>query len=116
MEKIIAFCGNNCAECSAFIATQKNDDTERRRVAELWNEEYKLNLKPEVINCLGCLIESEPVFNYCKVCPIRQCGKTRNIQNCAYCADYPCPVLKKFLAQVLKAKNNLEEVRKTLKH
>jgi hypothetical protein len=127
MDKIIAFCGLDCAECPGLIATQKNDDNERRKVAELWNKEYKTNVKPEDINCLGCITESvtpgvqrptgaELVFNYCKVCEIRKCGRGKKIKNCAYCVDYPCELLNKFLVQSPKSKANLEEVRKTIKH
>lgn len=116
MDNIIAFCGINCSECPAFIATQKNDDNERKKVAELWNKEFKANLEPKDINCLGCLIDSEQVFNYCTVCEIRKCGKGKKVKNCAHCVDYPCELLNKFLANVPKAKVNLEEVRKTIKH
>ena len=112
---MIAFCGINCSECPALIATQKNDDIERRKVAELWNKEYKANLKPEDINCFGCLTESEQVFNYCQVCEIRKCGKGRKIQNCAHCVDYSCELLNKFLTKDCKAKDKLAEIRKTLK-
>ncbi|KUK85723.1 MAG: Uncharacterized protein XE03_1923 [candidate division TA06 bacterium 34_109] len=31
MDKMIAFCGLICTECPAFIATQKNDDIERKK-------------------------------------------------------------------------------------
>ncbi len=116
MNNIIAFCGINCSECPAFIATQKNDENERKKVAELWNKEFKANLEPKDINCLGCLTDTEQVFNYCKICEIRKCGKGKKVENCAHCVDYPCELLNKFLAQVPKAKNNLEEVRKTIKH
>ena len=109
---MIAFCGLDCAECPAFIATQKNDNNERKKVAELWNKEYKTNLKSEDVNCAGCITESGPIFNYCNVCEIRKCGKARRVQNCAYCNDYSCELLNKFLAQVPKAKANLKEVRK----
>lgn len=34
MDKMIAFCGLTCTECPAFIATQKNDNKEREKVAK----------------------------------------------------------------------------------
>jgi len=34
MNKMIAFCGLNCTECPAFIATRKDDDEERKKVSE----------------------------------------------------------------------------------
>ena len=32
MDKMIAFCGIVCTECPAFLATQKDDDKERRKI------------------------------------------------------------------------------------
>jgi Protein of unknown function (DUF3795) len=31
MEEMIAFCGLNCAECPAFLATQENDDEKENK-------------------------------------------------------------------------------------
>ncbi len=55
MDKMIAFCGIVCTECPAFLATQKDDHNERMKVAELWSKEFKAEIKPEDINCDGCL-------------------------------------------------------------
>jgi len=55
MEKIIAFCGIDCAECKAFIATQENSDAKRREVAEEWSKEFGEKINPKDINCDGCL-------------------------------------------------------------
>jgi Protein of unknown function (DUF3795) len=65
MEKLLAYCGINCDECPARIATVENDDALRQKTAEEW---YKLyanilesfgihSLKPEDINCCGCRSE-----------------------------------------------------------
>ncbi len=35
MKKMIGFCGINCSECPAFLATQNDDDIERKKVAVL---------------------------------------------------------------------------------
>jgi hypothetical protein len=32
---MISFCGLTCTECPAFLATQKDDDQEREKVAKL---------------------------------------------------------------------------------
>jgi hypothetical protein len=114
MEKIISYCGLVCSDCPAFIATQKNDDAERKKVAETWSKEFKKEIKPEDINCDGCLVDSDTVFNYCKVCEIRKCAKDRVGVNCAYCDDYGCEKLTKFFDMVPDAKKRLDEVRKNL--
>ena len=39
MENMIAYCGLNCVECGAFVATQMDDDSKRKKVAEAWSKE-----------------------------------------------------------------------------
>ncbi|KPJ65710.1 hypothetical protein AMJ44_09620 [candidate division WOR-1 bacterium DG_54_3] len=112
MEKMIAFCGLVCSECPAYIATQKDDDNERRKVAEMWSKGFKVELKPEDINCDGCLVDSENLFSHCKVCEIRKCGKETKVENCAYCDDYACEKLTDFFKMAPEAKTTLDEVRK----
>ncbi|TKJ47939.1 hypothetical protein CEE34_01120 [Candidatus Aerophobetes bacterium Ae_b3a] len=113
MDKMIAFCGIVCTECEAFLATQKDDDNERRKVAELWCKEFKAEIKPEDINCDGCLSENGRLFDHCKVCEIRQCAQEKDIKNCAYCDDYACEKLNKFFDEASEAKITLEEIRKS---
>ncbi|PIP12705.1 MAG: hypothetical protein COT45_00565 [bacterium (Candidatus Stahlbacteria) CG08_land_8_20_14_0_20_40_26] len=114
MKKTIAYCGIICSECPAFLATQKNDDNERKKVAEMWSKQFNAEFKPEDINCDGCLSESERLFNYCRVCEIRKCGQEKGVKNCAYCDDYACETLNKFIDNVPEAKTTLEEIRKSL--
>lgn len=113
MTKIIGFCGLTCSECPAYKATQKDDDNERKKVAEMWSKEYDTNLKPEDINCDGCL-NGERVFNYCNTCEIRKCGKEKDVVNCAYCGDYACKKLNKFFKMAPDAKTTLDEIKKDL--
>lgn len=54
MKTMVAYCGINCSECPAYIATQTNDDTKRKQVAEEWQKVFNPNIKPEAINCDGC--------------------------------------------------------------
>ena len=114
MDKMVAFCGIACTECPAFLATQKDDNSERKKVAETWSKEFKAEIKPEDINCDGCLSESGQLFGHCEVCEIRKCGLEKRVQNCAHCADYACEKLDDFLNQVPDVKNTLKEIRKNL--
>ena len=111
MNEIIAYCGLSCHECGAYIATMNNDDKKREEVAALWSKEYNTDIKPEDINCLGCLSTSEKVFNYCKVCEIRKCGMEKGVTNCAYCDEYACEKLVKFFEMASDAKKTLDEIR-----
>lgn len=112
MERLISFCGLICSECGAFLATQNNDDAARRKVAEEWSKAYRVEVKPEDVNCSGCIRETEPVFSYCRVCEIRACGRGKKVKNCGYCLEYPCDKLSKFFEMAPAARKNLEAVRK----
>ena len=111
MAEMIAFCGLACHECGAFLATKNDDDKKRAEVAQLWSKELNTDIKPGDINCDGCLSDSGLVFNYCKVCKIRKCGREKGIANCAHCEDYPCEKLEKFFEMVPDAKKQLDEIR-----
>jgi len=111
MEEMIAFCGLLCGECGAFLATKNNDDEKREEVAQLWSKEYGSDLKPEDINCDGCLAESNNLFHYLKVCEIRKCGKEKSVLNCAHCDEYSCEKLEKFFQMAPAAKERLDEIR-----
>jgi hypothetical protein len=112
MEKMIAYCGIVCTECPAFEATQQNDDAKRKDVAEMWSKQYKMRVKTEDINCDGCISGSKRLLGYCAVCEIRKCGQNHGVENCAYCSDYGCEKLTKFIAMVPQAKATLEGIRK----
>ena len=114
MEKMIAFCGTVCTECPAFLATEKDDDYERRRIAELWSKQYNADIKPEDINCEGCMSEGRKIFSYCNVCEIRQCGQEKGLKNCAYCDEYVCERLNKFFEMAPDGRTTLNEIRRSL--
>jgi hypothetical protein len=114
MEKMIAFCGINCAECPTFLATQEDNDHKREKVAEQWSKDYQMQIKAKDINCDGCLSETGRLFSHCNVCEIRKCGQEKKIENCAHCNEYPCQKLNNFFAMVPYGKVTLDEIRKTL--
>ena len=74
MNMMIPFCGLDCHECDAFLATQSNDDVKRKEVAELWSKEFGADIEAQDINCDGCTSVSEIQFSHCDVCKIRLCG------------------------------------------
>ncbi len=114
MGKMIAYCGLICTECPAYIATQKDSDEERKKVAEKWSKEFKSEVKPDAINCDGCLIEKGRLFSYCHECKIRKCAQEKTFKNCAYCDDYACEELNKFFGFAPIAKNNLDKIKQSL--
>ena len=108
---MIAFCGIICTSCSAFLATQKDDDNERKKVAAQWSKMYKSDIKPDDINCVGCLEESEILFNHCKICEIRKCGMEKDVDNCAYCDEYACDKVKQFHEHNPNLKKTLDDIK-----
>lgn len=114
MDDTMAFCGIICQECGALLATKNDDDKKRAQVARLWSKAFKTDIKPEDINCEGCISDSENLFNYAKTCEIRKCGKEKGVLNCAYCSDYSCEKLEKLFEMVPAAKKRLDEIRSKL--
>ncbi|MCU0848224.1 MAG: DUF3795 domain-containing protein [Spirochaetes bacterium] len=113
MDRLTAYCGIDCSECPAFIATESGDYDEKAGVAKLWAEKYRLVMKPEDINCDGCASDKR-LIGHCSVCQIRSCSRSRKLQNCAYCQDYPCDKLNNFTDMVPHAKKFLEKIRSGL--
>ena len=112
MSDNLGYCGIDCGECMAMIATKKNDSKMKREVAENWSKQFGHPFKPEDINCVGCTTLKGPHIGHCNICGIRKCGLEKKVENCAYCPSYGCEQLVKFHGQVKAAKDNLERVRK----
>ena len=111
MDEMIAFCGSLCYECPAFLATKNDDDEKRAETAQVWSKQYNADIKPEDINCDGCMSESGRHFNYCDVCEIRKCGSEKSVVNCACCDEYSCEKLEKFFQIAPDNKKRLDDIR-----
>ncbi len=111
MSKIIAVCGLDCAGCPAYIAYKNDDNQLRIKTAKEWSAQFDFKFSPEQINCVGCLEAQGPHIGHCSECEIRKCAQEKGLLNCAYCSDYVCETLAKFLEMVPAAKANLEEIR-----
>ncbi len=112
IDKILSHCGINCAECPAYLATQKNDVEEIKKIAKEWSSD-NMKFKPEEIYCDGCCKEGRH-FSWVDNCDIKKCCTEKELENCAYCDDYICDILKNSLEKDPNAKRNLEEIRKYL--
>lgn len=112
MDNLIAYCGLDCAVCPAYIAKKNNDDALRQKTAQEWSKMFNVEIKPEEVNCDGCTVTGKHI-NYCEnFCEMRKCAVSKNMQNCAYCGDYPCETLNSFLKQVPEAKERLDNIAK----
>lgn len=112
MKPIFGVCGLECSECPALIA-YKNDDQElREKTAKQWSEWYKADIKPEDVNCVGCMEEGKPKVHHCSECEVRACGIDKGVTSCADCGYYSCELLDSFMEFLpSEAKANLEKIR-----
>ena len=109
MDKIIAYCGLNCSECSAYIATKNNDQALREKTAVEWSKVHNFNFTPDMINCTSC--KSDGVkLGHCSACEMRKCAVGKKVVNCGACVDFnSCKMINDFIAQVPSAKENLAQ-------
>ena len=114
MSKIIAYCGLNCSDCPAYIATQNNNTNKLKEIAKKWsNEEMQFNAND--ILCDGCFSDDR-IFQWCKECDIKICAREKGLESCAYCEDYPCELLNNAFGKNIdpSAKQRLDEIRKNI--
>ena len=88
---MIAYCGLDCAECEAYIATQNEDYDALVGLAQKWGENHGTYYRPQDIECGGC--RSDRLNEYCNTCGVRGCGLSHGFETCADCRDYPCDKL-----------------------
>ena len=112
MKKLIAYCGIDCSECPAYLATQSGDIKEIRKVAKEWSTD-SMTFEPEEIRCEGCNQDSI-VFSWCRECPIRSCCRGKGYENCAYCNEYVCDNLIMTFDKTSTAKDRLDKIRRNL--
>lgn len=111
---MISYCGLICTECPAYIALKTNDDELRQKTAVEWSKMYGGDIKPEAVNCAGCLADDGVLYHYCSVCKIRACSREKGWVNCAQCEDYGCDKITEFFGFVPDAKKILDGIREKL--
>ena len=48
MKTMIAFCGLDCEQCDAYLATVRDDRALREKTAKLWSELNHVEILPDV--------------------------------------------------------------------
>jgi hypothetical protein len=115
MAKILAYCGLDCGECEAYIASQKNDRAGLEATAKKWAAQFGGNLvTADACICDGCSTGIRKSTAHCATCTIRLCASKREVVTCAHCADYGCATLQQFFAFAPVLKEKLEAIRKDL--
>jgi len=96
MGDIIARCGYKCSLCLIHRENLKKDEQNRQRFRDGLEKYYGEKLTLEECYCDGCLAkDSENPVLITKECEVRPCVMAKNIENCAYCPQYPCQTLEK---------------------
>jgi hypothetical protein len=119
MNEAISCCGLICNTCPIFIASREPDIEKKGKM--IWNiidtckTNYGTEYKYEEINdCDGCKSGSGRLFFGCRDCKIRECVNKKEIDNCAYCKEYPCSKLMNLFKQDEGAKTRLDYIKSNL--
>lgn len=107
MEKLIAYCGLDCAKCGAYVAMKTNDKALREKTAAEWTKIHNHNFTPEMINCVSCKGNGIQIC-HCSQCEIRKCASQKGVINCGACNEFKtCKKINDFIAMVPHAAGNL---------
>ena len=107
MEKLIAYCGLDCAECDAYKATQNNDQALREKTAVEWTKKFNFAFTPGMIICSPCR-DNGTKMGYCSECEIRKCASGKGVINCGACSEFKtCKTINDFIAMVPNVLDNL---------
>ncbi|NPD89327.1 MAG: DUF3795 domain-containing protein [Asgard group archaeon] len=114
-EELIAFCGIDCLECPAYIAKRTDDVELREKTAQEWSGSEG-PIKPEEINCDGCILLDQELYRFCNDCQVRICGFEKGLQNCAHCNEYSCEKLERLwdMFKMTETKKTLDNIRSNL--
>jgi hypothetical protein len=88
----LAYCGVDCEECNIYRAMVFGEALKPETV-KTWQEDASKywrieSLSPEQLNCRGCRYEGEDVFYGFRLCPTRNCCKTRGFSSCGLCPEW----------------------------
>ncbi len=109
MKDMIGYCGLNCEECDAYIATINDDQTLREKTAKLWAELNNAPIFPEHINCEGCRSNGVKTVFCENMCEIRICALKKDVSTCGNCPEIEkCPKIEAFLSNNQDALKNLK--------
>jgi hypothetical protein len=119
MKDELSYCGLVCGTCPIYLLSREQNEEKKRKmridIAQQIKEHYGQEFDPEfVTDCDGCKTKGDRLFSGCKSCQIRKCANEKNIENCAYCSEYPCEKLDEFFAKDPEAKERLDKIKNTL--
>ena len=108
-DQMLSYCGIDCSVCPAYIATQAEDIEKLTSLAGDW---FEGSTEYSIVVCDGC--KGDRLMQWCSECPTRACAIERELENCAYCADFGCKKLLKVFEMSDEPRKNLERIRAKL--
>ena len=112
---MLAFCGIECTECSAYLATQADDTAEKERVAARWRADTgEEGIDVDYVTCDGCLAFEGRLGGHCRECEIRACAVVRGVESCGHCSNYPCSNLEDVFRYAPEARERLDRIHRSL--
>ncbi|MFX1389314.1 MAG: DUF3795 domain-containing protein, partial [Promethearchaeota archaeon] len=95
-DKMIGFCGYNCFLCAA----RSEDINIRQKMVDAWRKYLgHENYTAENVSCEGCKSKGDKIAD--KQCKARPCAKSKGLESCAQCDDFPCDKVKHLLGSTL---------------
>ena len=108
MRPNIAYCGLDCEQCDAYIATLHDDQALREKTAKLWAELNHAPILPEHIHCQGCRADGTKTVFCEQLCAVRRCARQKGVDTCGNCPEMEtCPTVGAIFTNNPQAKENL---------
>ena len=83
-----SYCGLNCGACPVGMANEMNDTEAIKAFAKDWGTTV------EDLKCTGC--KTEITAKFCTNCEMRLCARSKNLEFCVECNEYPCKDITDF--------------------
>ena len=110
MKTMIAYCGLDCEQCDAYLATVRDDRALREKTAKKWSEMNHVEILPEYINCEGCRVNGVKTYFCEQMCEIRKCAAKKGFTTCGDCAGHEnCQTLSMITSDCPDAVENLKK-------
>lgn len=110
MRDMIAYCGLDCEQCDAYLATVHDDQTLREKTAKVWAGLNGTPILPEHINCEGCRVDGIKTVYCDSLCAIRRCALKKEVATCGCCPDLEkCQTVGVILSNDPSALKNLRD-------
>ncbi len=88
MERMIGYCGYNCALCAA----RSDDPAVREKLVDGWRRLFgHQHYTAENVKCDGCLSSGQVADQACQA---RPCAREKGVESCAFCQEFPCDKMR----------------------